>query len=110
MFSRPAIHEIDPADLSTHARARIIDVREPHELAGELGHLPGAELVPLATLEAAAAGWNRDQPLILVCRSGGRSARATTLLVALGFRGAINLRGGMLAVHAAGLPVARISA
>lgn len=107
MFSRPKFHEIDPASLAALAPARIVDVREPHEHAGELGHLPDADLVPLATLPSAAAGWDRDETIVVVCRSGGRSARGCEVLAGLGFRRAVNLRGGMLAVAAAGLPVSR---
>ncbi|HEY0714142.1 MAG TPA: rhodanese-like domain-containing protein [Polyangia bacterium] len=87
--------------------ARIIDVREPHEWIGELGHIPGATLVPLATLEAAAAQWDRERPVVVVCRSGSRSTRAAVTLAALGFRQVRNLAGGMLAYKGAGLPVVR---
>lgn len=38
------------------------------------------ELVPLATIAQAAASWSRDAELILICRSGNRSARAAQLL------------------------------
>lgn len=107
MFSRPQIRELDPSDLRAHPRAHIIDVREAHELSGELGRLPDAVHVPLATIPQAAAGWRRDEQLIIVCRSGGRSARAAAILLELGFRKVHNLRGGMLAVNAAGLPVER---
>jgi rhodanese-related sulfurtransferase len=89
--------------------ARIIDVREPHEWCGELGHIPGAALVPLSTIEAAATGWNHHEPIVLVCRSGGRSARAAAALARLGFRHVRNLAGGMSAYNAAGLPVVRSS-
>ena len=84
---------------------RRIDVREPAEFTGPLGHLPGSELVPLATLEAAAAPWPRDQPLLLICRSGVRSVTAAHQLAALGFTRLYNLAGGMLAVGEAQLPV-----
>lgn len=87
--------------------ARIIDVREPDEFTGDLGHIPGAELVPLATIGQAAASWDRDQAVILVCRSGGRSGRAASVLAAAGFRRVMNLTGGMIAYRAAGLPVKR---
>lgn len=83
------------------AGVRRIDVREASEFTGELGHLPGAELVPLGTLEAASAGWPREQPLLLICRSGGRSARAAQTLAQRGFTRLYNLAGGMLAVRAA---------
>ena len=100
--------EVSPTDVVRAGyHGRVIDVREPAEFTGELGHLPRAELVPLSTLGAVAASWNREQPILLVCRSGGRSARAAQLLAGLGFRKLYNLAGGMLAHQAAGLPVSR---
>jgi rhodanese-related sulfurtransferase len=86
---------------------RLVDVREPHEFDAELGHVPGSELVPLAALPAAAARWPRDADLVLICRSGGRSARAARALVELSFGRVMNLAGGLLAYNEAGLPVER---
>jgi rhodanese-related sulfurtransferase len=80
--------------------ALLVDVREPEELEGELGRLPGVSNVPLGTLAQAALHWDRDRTLVVICRSGGRSARGAALLVRMGFRTVINLRGGMLAVRA----------
>ncbi len=88
---------------------RIIDVREPSEFTGELGHIPGASLVPLGTVSTAASSWNRDADLLVVCRSGGRSARAAEQLCAMGFRRVMNLAGGMLAYNEANLPTSRSS-
>ena len=100
--------DVSPSDVVRAGyHGRVIDVREPAEFTGELGHLPRAELVPLSTLGAVAASWNREQPILLVCRSGGRSARAAQLLAGLGVRKLYNLAGGMLAHQAAGLPVSR---
>lgn len=87
--------------------ARRVDVREPDELDGILGHIPGTERVPLRTVEAAAARWPRDAELVLVCRSGGRSAKAAAQLARQGFTRVMNLSGGMLAWNEAGLPVKR---
>lgn len=96
-------HELEP----WLGVARVIDVREPSEWSGDLGHLPEAELVPLASLAHAAREWDRDATLIMVCRSGGRSGAAQRQLRQMGFTAVINLVGGMLAVNAAGLPVHR---
>jgi rhodanese-related sulfurtransferase len=85
--------------------ARIIDVREPDEFTGELGHIPGAELVPLTTVERTASTWDKNAALIVVCRSGARSGRAAQALIRAGFRRVMNLSGGMVAYRAAGLPV-----
>jgi rhodanese-related sulfurtransferase len=98
--------DVSPAELvAALGRVRVVDVREPHELTGELGRIPGVESVPLASVATRAQAWRRDQPIALVCRSGGRSARAAQALVAAGFREVLNLAGGMIAYRAAGLPV-----
>ena len=89
------------------ADVRVIDVREPNEWSGELGHIIRAELVPLATLPAQAATWNRDATYIMVCRSGARSGRAATAMLGMGFTDVYNMAGGMLAYGAAGLPTER---
>jgi rhodanese-related sulfurtransferase len=56
-----------------------------HEYTGELGHIAGAELVPLATVLDASRAWERERDVILICRSGARSGRAAEALVAAGF-------------------------
>ncbi len=76
---------------------RVIDVREPDEFTGALGHIAGAELVPLSDLAEVAASWPRGQPIVTVCRSGRRSITAAQQLEALGFELVASLRGGMLA-------------
>ena len=68
---------------------------------------PRAELVPLASLLDASATWDPRREVVLVCRSGGRSARAAVALAGRGFRNLSNLRGGMLAWNAVRLPVER---
>ncbi|MGE0397633.1 MAG: MBL fold metallo-hydrolase [Kofleriaceae bacterium] len=99
--------DIEPEDVAEHREAALVDVREPQEFTGELGHVPGAQLVPLATLSQTAATWDRERAIILVCRSGGRSAVAATELARHGFRHLYNLRGGMLAWNARRLPIER---
>jgi len=89
------------------AAARLVDVREPDELAGPLGHIDGAELVPLGIVTRVAATWDRSRPLVLVCRSGGRSAKAALQLSAMGFREIASMRGGMMRWNDARLPVTR---
>jgi len=84
---------------------RLVDVREPSEFSGELGHIPGAELVPMGGVMAQAISWNKDEPLVLVCRSGGRSGNVAQALTQAGFRQVMNLVGGMLSWNAAGRAV-----
>lgn len=73
----------------------IIDVREPHEF--EAGHIEGAKLMPLGSVEqsVATAGIAKEQEIILICRSGNRSAQAYRKLEALGYTNLINVNGGM---------------
>jgi rhodanese-related sulfurtransferase len=100
----PAGHrDVAVGDLSLPAIGfRIVDVREPSEFTGELGHIPGAVLVPLASVMAQAVTWNKEEPLVLVCKSGGRSGNAAQALSRAGFSKVMNLVGGMMAWNAAG--------
>src|SRR5438477_12157164 len=75
---------------------QILDVREPAEFNGPLGHIPGAKLIPLGQLSGRLAELSRDQPIVAVCRSGARSAQATEILCSAGFIQVANLPGGML--------------
>lgn len=109
MFSlfgnRKTSAEVAPKDAAPRIDSwRVIDVREPAELTSELKPIVNAENVPLATVTSQAQSWDRDAPLLVVCRSGGRSKRAADALVGMGFTDVTNLTGGMLAWAAAGLP------
>ena len=84
------------------AGAILVDVREPAEWAA--GHAEGARHIPLAQLGQRQRELPVGRPVITVCRSGARSARAATLLAGQG-GDASNLDGGMRAWAAAGLPV-----
>jgi rhodanese-related sulfurtransferase len=100
--------DVAPAEVPVPATGfTIVDVREPHEFTGELGHIPGATLVPMATLLAKAIDWKKDQEFLVVCKAGGRSASSAQALVTAGFTRVMNLTGGMLAWNAAGLKTER---
>lgn len=102
------IHELTPAEaLPRLGEFTVIDVREPDEYVGELGHVDGAALSPLGGVPAAAAGWDKSKNYLVICRSGGRSGRAAMVLSQMGFPNVTNMTGGMLAWNAAGLPVVR---
>jgi sulfur dioxygenase len=96
-MARPVIQEITPEMLTDSDHFRIMDVRQPEEFVGELGHMDGAELVPLATVPSAAASWTKSEPVLVVCRSGARGVDAANLLLKLGFEEVTNLSGGMIA-------------
>jgi glyoxylase-like metal-dependent hydrolase (beta-lactamase superfamily II) len=90
--------ELDVDWIASHlGEVRLIDVRERSELVGDLRKLDAAEHVPLALLNDAARGWERDEPVVVLCRSGGRSASAALALEAMGFTKVASMRGGMLA-------------
>jgi sulfur dioxygenase len=84
----------------------VIDVREEAEFRGELGHVPGATLIPLRMLAARAAEFEqrKEARIVVVCRSGVRSSTAAAILTSLGFEDVSNLKGGMLAWRDVGLP------
>lgn len=85
--------------------ASLIDVRTPAEFAE--GHVPGAVNVPLQELSASHEGvakHDKSKPLYVVCRSGGRSSRASDQLAKEGFT-TVNITGGTLAWIAKGYPV-----
>lgn len=104
--SYAGIDEVDPEWVATHGdETLVIDVREPDEFVGPLGHIAGAELVPLRELAGALGAIPRDKPIVTVCRSGGRSAQAFVLLKRAGVERVANLTGGMLRWHENGLPV-----
>ncbi len=81
---------------------QLIDVRQRHE--NEAGRIAGGRLIELSDLAAEAGTLDPSRPVVLYCRSGGRSAMATEALAQAGFD-AHNMTGGLLEWHAAGLPI-----
>ena len=105
-YSFTGIWEIGPAWVEEHPRAaQIVDVRERSEFDGPLGHIDGARHIALGELVARQGELDRERPVVLVCRSGSRSAQASHLLAKAGFRDVANLAGGMLRWRAQGHPV-----
>jgi len=75
----------------------LVDVREPVEY--EIVKIPGGVLIPKDRILSgeALAELPQDQPLVLYCRSGVRSAEALAAVQAAGFRDAVHLQGGVTA-------------
>lgn len=86
--------------------AQFLDIREQDEW--DRGHAPGAIHIPMSELPARvdelAPFLDRDEQLVVTCRSGGRVARTLPWLAQQGYDVA-NLEGGMRAWHAAGKPM-----
>ena len=107
-----SVATISPRELAERHRARpveLIDVRTPAEFR-EI-HVEFARNVPLDRLDAAAVMQARngsaDDPLYIVCRSGGRGQKACEKLLAAGLVNVVNIEGGTTACVDAGLPVVR---
>jgi glyoxylase-like metal-dependent hydrolase (beta-lactamase superfamily II)/rhodanese-related sulfurtransferase len=106
--SYAGIPEIDAAWVAEHRGAlTLVDVREPDELTGELGHIDDVTAIPLGELRERTADVPEGKPIIAVCRSGRRSAQAALILEKAGRQDVANLTGGMLRWRARGFPVAQ---
>ena len=74
----------------------LVDVRRPDELTGELGHIPGVMHVVLDELPQRLDEIPKDQTVVFVCRSGGRSGQASAFALENGFQDVYNMQGGMI--------------
>jgi molybdopterin/thiamine biosynthesis adenylyltransferase/rhodanese-related sulfurtransferase len=102
-----AIREISPPEAAQRQRAgaTVLDVRE--QVEWDAGHIAGALFIPLGVVldQIAAAVPNRDEEIVVYCRSGARSGRATAGLQELGYTNVVNMAGGILQWQADALPV-----
>lgn len=109
LLRRTPMPEIKPAALSARLtageRLQLVDVRERSEW--DAGHIAGSLHIPLGELQQRIGQIARDQPVVMVCRSGNRSGQATAALQAAGYSNVVNLDGGVLAWSAARLPLER---
>jgi sulfur-carrier protein adenylyltransferase/sulfurtransferase len=91
------IPEISPHELKRRMdageRFELIDVREPFEY--EIAQIDGAKLIPLGEIAERLDELEREQPIIIHCHSGMRSAQAVQLLQERGFAKVYNLEGGI---------------
>jgi len=100
------VPEVSPRWVAANlGRFQVVDVRRMDEYVGPLGRVPGSHLAPLDQLDAAAVGWDPMAPLVVVCRSGGRSGRAAVALEQKGFQRVASMAGGMLAWNDGALPI-----
>jgi glyoxylase-like metal-dependent hydrolase (beta-lactamase superfamily II)/rhodanese-related sulfurtransferase len=102
------VPEITPSEAGEWIAARsaiVIDVREPHEY--DLGHVPGAVLIPQAELASRLTEIPREGDVLVVCEAAGRSVKAARFLEQIGYSNVTSLAGGTSAWIASGLPVER---
>jgi len=107
--AKQQITEIDTsAAQSQLGSSLILDVREPAEFSA--GHLPGAVNIPRGLLEFKIDSHpefqgKQQEPIVVYCQTGGRSALAAMVLNQLGYGGAVSMAGGFKAWSEAGLPL-----
>lgn len=110
------IPEITPEDLASamgksdwsSQGIRLIDVRRPDEFTGEFGHIPGSELVTLGPdVQKLIDEGSPEQPIVFICRSGGRSGQATEYARQKSYQTVFNLRGGMIRWTELSLPAVK---
>jgi rhodanese-related sulfurtransferase len=99
------VDHIAAMQLINHKNALMLDVREQSEYAA--GHVVNSKLIPLGKLKERIGELEkyRERPIVVVCRSGQRSASACAVLGKQGFAQAYNLNGGITAWQKASLPL-----
>jgi sulfur dioxygenase len=95
--------------IATQNPPLILDVRDPNEYTGELGHIAGSVLIPLGELSGRMKELERyrGRPIIVVCRAGVRSTTAAAMLYGMGYERVYNLKDGMVEWNDRKLPVER---
>lgn len=111
MSMEKAIRNINPIDafnmMEEGEPLTIVDVREPTEYKGDMGHIEGSLNIPLSELNRKLNEiiLPRDHPIAFICATGERSLYASKYAVELGFSNPMNIRGGIVQWHLSGLEV-----
>lgn len=109
MLGRPSVPSVSVREAHDRLsggdgpRPILVDVRTPEEFVQV--RVPGAVHIPLQEFVHRMGELPQDRPLLLFCRSGGRSGSATAFLLRNGYADVANIDGGILAWYQAGLPV-----
>ena len=93
-------HPVTDFTTVVDSSTQFLDVREPAEVVE--GTLPGTINIPLGQLPSRVGELDPTRRVVVLCRSGGRSAHAAKMLVDIGFTDVVNLDGGMLAYSTRG--------
>ncbi len=103
--AQAAVPQVAPAEAKVmldRGNIQLVDVREPWE--HEEAHIGGCRLIPLGELPQRYGEIDPSTPVIVYCKSGGRSGKAVAFLTERGYGKALNLAGGILAWANAQLP------
>lgn len=100
--SLPANISVQQAVEKRDQGALIVDVRQPNEWAEY--HIPDSTLIPLDQLSSRLSEIPQDQEVVVVCRSGNRSAQARDILLAAGYTQVTSMNGGLLEWRDQGYP------
>ena len=113
VFGVQQLHAADGVDVKqaqsmSKQGALLLDVREPEEYSAI--HAPNAKLIPLGQLNARLQeiAAYKDKPIVVMCRSGRRSAQAVSLLQEAGYSQVSNVKGGIQEWEKNGLEVVRM--
>lgn len=100
------VSDISPNEvLEKKDLVQLVDVRMEEELNGELGHMSGIKHLPLDQVGGRLSELNPEQTVVFICRSGKRSATATSFAIDQGYD-AYNMEGGMIHWNELKLPLA----
>ena len=102
--SLPTEITVDQAAKMRDQGAFILDVREPSEWTQF--HIPGATLIPLGALSNRLNEVPKDREVVVVCRTGNRSAQGRDILLSAGFTKVTSMAGGVTQWQVQGLPIA----
>ena len=100
--------DVKQASSMSKQGALLLDVREQDEYTA--GHAPNAQLIPLGQLSSRLSeiAAHKDKPIVVMCRSGRRSAKAVALLQEAGYSQVSNVKGGIQAWEGEGLEVVKM--
>jgi rhodanese-related sulfurtransferase len=103
-MTTPDVEHIDPVESKRRvdAGALLLDVRNPDEW--QAGHAQGAAWIPMGELAERQDELPTDREIVVICKTGGRSAQVAKALLAAGY-GAVNVAGGSEAWQSAGMPI-----
>jgi rhodanese-related sulfurtransferase len=101
---QPLPAEVSPAEAAAmkDTGAVLLDVREQSEW--DAGHVSGATLIPLGELATRMSELPKDKDIVVMCRTGVRSAKGRDALLQAGFARVTSVKGGITAWSSGGLP------